>query len=109
MPNEYFRIKDQGLFNELQAYSIEVQASSAHRRAQRRSQLVGVGVFLLIAGFILHAAFITSLSTVQHAKTIAVDDLTANPSALLTETSKSVLKMAKTGQIYIVQVSVKPL
>ncbi|MEI7457229.1 MAG: hypothetical protein WCK93_10955 [Nitrosomonadales bacterium] len=40
---------------------------------------------------------------------VAVDDLTANPSALLTETSKSVLKMAKTGQVYIVQVSVKPL
>jgi len=35
--------------------------------------------------------------------------LTANPSALLTETSKSVLKMAKPGQVYIVQVSVKPL
>ncbi len=82
MLDKYFRIRDKVLFNELQAYSIEARAASARRRAMRHGQMVGVGVFLLIAGFILHAAFITSLSTIQHEKTIAVDDLTTSPSAI---------------------------
>lgn len=104
MNNKYARIKDRGLYDELQAYSAELDAA-AHRRRKSRGRMIAI----IAAAFAVFIGYASYTKLFPPSAIIDRTELTMHPAAALLDAMEAASKLATPGQFYIVKVTIEPI